>query len=382
MRSDRDAHAEKVTEYRVKRAACEKEKDALERERQRLLREAEESLENAREEENSIARFAAEEESAGNALAEMQDRMESEQDRAAACKKEQQELEEEKASVSERLSSLRKRREELLIASRDRAERIHKQELTLERSEMELSSQEEHIWTEYQLTYANALPYKKDISISKAGSENARLKEEIRALGDVNVSSIEEYSFVLERHDSMTVQRDDLRMAKSDLESLIADLTAGMEKEFREKFELIKGHFKDTFVELFGGGYAELRLADTKDVLNCDIDIIAQPPGKKLQLLSLLSGGERALTAIALLFAMLRIKPPAFCVLDEIESSLDEANVARFADYLKAYCAQTQFIVITHRRGSMAAADSLYGVSMEEKGISKIVSAKLDTENE
>jgi chromosome segregation protein len=139
---------------------------------------------------------------------------------------------------------------------------------------------------------------------------------------------------------------------------------------------VIQRNFNEVFLELFGGGHAELRLADKDDVLGCDIDIIAQPPGKKLQLLSLLSGGERALTAIALLFAMLKLKPPAFCVLDEIESSLDEVNVTRFADYVKAYSDGTQFILITHRKGSMEVCDTLYGVSMEEKGISKIVSAR------
>ena len=150
------------------------------------------------------------------------------------------------------------------------------------------------------------------------------------------------------------------------------------EKNLLEEFEKIQSNFSRVFSELFGGGYAELKLQDPNNVLDCDIDIIAQPPGKKLQLLSLLSGGERALTAIALLFAMLQLKPPAFCVLDEIETSLDEVNVDRFAGFLKRYSDQTQFILITHRKGSMEVCDTLYGVSMEEKGVSKIVSAKFE----
>jgi chromosome segregation protein len=149
-----------------------------------------------------------------------------------------------------------------------------------------------------------------------------------------------------------------------------------MEKEFKAQFMLIKENFSNVFRELFGGGRAELVLADTNNVLECDIDIIAQPPGKKLQLLSLLSGGERALTAIALLFAILKLKPTAFCLLDEIESSLDELNVSNFANYLKSYSEDTQFILITHRKGSMEVCNSLYGVAMEERGVSKIVSAK------
>ena len=151
-----------------------------------------------------------------------------------------------------------------------------------------------------------------------------------------------------------------------------------MEKVFAGEFDRVQKEFKNVFVALFGGGQAELRLSDLKDVLNCDIDIIAQPPGKKLQLLSLMSGGERALTAIALLFAMLRVKSPAFCFLDEIETSLDEANVSRFAEFVRDYGKQTQFILITHRKGSMEVCNTLYGVAMEEKGVSSIVSAKFE----
>ena len=149
-----------------------------------------------------------------------------------------------------------------------------------------------------------------------------------------------------------------------------------MEKEFKEQFALIQKNFSSTFLELFGGGRAELVLSDTNDVLNCNIDIIAQPPGKKLQLLSLLSGGEQALTAIALLFAILKLKPAAFCILDEIDTSLDEANVDNFAEYLKKYSTGTQFIIITHRKGAMAVCNTLYGVAMEERGVSSLVSAK------
>ena len=168
----------------------------------------------------------------------------------------------------------------------------------------------------------------------------------------------------------------DLTQAEADLQVLIEDLVHTMEREFQRQFSLIQQNFSIVFGELFGGGRAELVLSDPKDILNCDIDIIAQPPGKKLQLLSLLSGGERALTAIALLFAILKLKPTAFCILDEIEAALDEANVSNFASYVRNYSANTQFILITHRKGSMEVCDSLYGVAMEEKGVSKVVSAR------
>ncbi len=202
------------------------------------------------------------------------------------------------------------------------------------------------------------------------------LKKAIRALGDVNVNAIEDYRNVKERFDALRAQYDDLTQAEADLQVLIADLVCTMEVEFKHQFALIQQNFATVFVELFGGGRAELVLSDEKDILNCEIDIIAQPPGKKLQLLSLLSGGERALTAIALLFAILKLKPTAFCILDEIEAALDEANVSNFAEYVRNYSENTQFILITHRKGSMQVCDSLYGVAMEEKGVSKVVSAR------
>ena len=170
--------------------------------------------------------------------------------------------------------------------------------------------------------------------------------------------------------------------AEQDLTEIIKRLTGTMEKEFAEQFRQIRENFSATFTELFHGGRAELVLSDASDILNCDIDIIAQPPGKKLQLLSLLSGGEQALTAIALLFAILKLKPTAFCILDEIDTSLDEANVDNYAEYLKNYSENTQFIIITHRKGAMAVCDSLYGVSMEEKGVSGLISARFSGSEE
>ncbi|MBR0135467.1 MAG: chromosome segregation protein SMC, partial [Clostridia bacterium] len=195
-------------------------------------------------------------------------------------------------------------------------------------------------------------------------------------------ASVEDYRNVVERHAQLKAQCDDLKQAETDLTEIIKRLTATMEKEFAEQFKMIQANFSSTFTELFHGGKAELMLSDSSDILNCDIDIIAQPPGKKLQLLSLLSGGEQALTAIALLFAILKLKPTAFCILDEIDTSLDEANVDNYAEYLKNYSENTQFIIITHRKGAMAVCDSLYGVSMEEKGVSTLISARFDDTRE
>ncbi len=197
-------------------------------------------------------------------------------------------------------------------------------------------------------------------------------------MGTVNVASVDEYRRVCARVDEMTAQRDDLLKAKMDLMQIVEELEEKMKTQFEEQFRLLNENFQRTFVKLFGGGKAELRLTDPKDSLNCGIDIVAQPPGKKLQMLSLLSGGERALTAIAILFAILDLKPTPFCILDEIEAALDDANIDTYADYLKEYSRNTQFIVITHRKGTMERCDSLYGVVMEEKGISETVSVTLN----
>ncbi len=280
--------------------------------------------------------------------------------------------------LSETIFQKRSRHDFVLSELRELGEKKHRLELNATRMEMELSVMQERIWEEYELTYENALKLKHDFAPGAASSRIKELRTQIRDLGDVNVGSIEEYRSVSERYNDMTAQISDLEKASDDLNKIISELISTMKKDFIDQFAIIQKYFSSVFQELFGGGYAELRLSDKEDVLGCDIDIIAQPPGKKLQLLSLLSGGERALTAIALVFSLLKLKPPAFCVLDEIESSLDEANVSRFAGYLKEYADETQFILITHRKGSMEVCDTLYGVSMEERGISKIVSAKFE----
>jgi chromosome segregation protein len=204
------------------------------------------------------------------------------------------------------------------------------------------------------------------------------LKRQISALGDVNLGAIEEYARVSERFTFLSSQRDDLLTAKQTLYEVIREMNEEMAKRFVFTFEQIRAQFTGVFTRLFGGGRADLILSDPRDLLATGIEIVAQPPGKSLQNLQLLSGGERALTAIALLFSILRIKPVPFCVLDEVEAALDEANVARFAQYLREFSTQTQFIVVTHRKGTMEEADVLYGVTMQEGGVSKLVSVKLE----
>jgi chromosome segregation protein len=203
------------------------------------------------------------------------------------------------------------------------------------------------------------------------------LKAKIKALGDVNVNAIEDYKNLMDRYELFKTQHDDLIEAEEALKGIIAELDAEMRKQFEEKFAEIKSQFDLVFKELFGGGKGTLELMEDEDILEAGVRIIAQPPGKKLQNMMQLSGGEKALTAISLLFAIQNLKPSPFCLLDEIEAALDDANVKRYAKYLHKLTKHTQFIVITHRRGTMAAADTLYGITMQEKGVSTLVSVSL-----
>ena len=264
-----------------------------------------------------------------------------------------------------------------------------KEELTKEQSMLALALQKidsdlEYLQTriseEYGEDYEGCLKYKEEgYDTSTSGQTIANLKRAITVLGPVNHNAVEEYDELSQRYEKMTAEKEDLEKAIADLTSALDDIRAEMQKIFDEGFNLINENFKKTFKELFGGGKAELQLdyTDCDDTLNEGVEIIACPPGKKLTKISLLSGGERALTAIAILFAIIGMRPMPFCVLDEIEAALDEANVARYAKYLKKFASDTQFIVITHRKPTMENADILFGVTMEEKGVSKIVSVKL-----
>lgn len=234
------------------------------------------------------------------------------------------------------------------------------------------------LWEEYELTETTAQQWKQDIiSYNKSLKEFNNLRLEIKELGTVNVDAIHECESLMDRYDFMEKQRDDIELSRRELTDLIKELDLAMADQFKHYFMEISINFDSVFKELFGGGYAELSLQDATEILNTDIIIKAQPPGKRLQNLSLLSGGERSLTAIALLFAILRMRPAPFCVFDEVESTLDDANVLRFTNYIKRYADKTQFILVTHRKGTMEAAERLYGVTMQERGVSSIYSMKL-----
>lgn len=266
----------------------------------------------------------------------------------------------------------------LQVEISDCMEKRYRIELQIAKLDVDLENLQNHIWDDYEISYRNALPYQDDQLVAhQLSNDIAKIKKEIKELGNINVNAIEEYKKLQERHSFLQAQCSDLVQAQIHLRGIISELLSMMETQFRQQFVLMNENFNQVFQKLFNGGKAELILQNETDILNCGIEINAQPPGKKLQSLLLLSGGERALTAIALLFAILDLKPTPFCLLDEIEATLDDTNINNFAHYLQEYAQKTQFVIITHRKGTMEASNTLYGISMEEKGISRMISVKL-----
>lgn len=260
-------------------------------------------------------------------------------------------------------------------------ESLHQTEVRVTRLDVELENMLKKLAEEYELSYELAkVRYPVPEDIQGTQSKVREFKREIASLGDVNLGAIEEYARVSERFEFLDSQKNDLIEAKTTLYQVIKEMDQEMSKRFKTTFDAIRSHFGVVFAKLFGGGRADLILSEPDNMLDTGIEIVAQPPGKKLQNLQLLSGGERALTAIALLFSIIRVKPVPFCVLDEVEAALDEANVSRFAEYLREFSEMTQFIVVTHRKGTMEEADVLYGVTMQEGGVSKLVSVRLEDE--
>ena len=278
-------------------------------------------------------------------------------------------------AISDNTVSLKEANEHVVSLSQEQV-RI---ENRATRQQAEFDSITNRMWEDYELTYISALPLKKEIeNIAESQKLVNSLKNKIRALGNVNVSAIEEFSELKERFEFLSKQKQDMEEAKETLAKIIEDIEAMMTKQFTEQLDIINKAFKRTFCHLFNGGTAELVLSDPENVLTSGVEIIAQPPGKKLQNMTLFSGGEKAIIAISLLFAMLEVRPSPFCILDEIEAALDDVNVARFASYLRNISAHSQIAVITHRRGTMEEADRLYGVTMQEKGVSRLLQLNID----
>ncbi len=287
-------------------------------------------------------------------------------------------LKQERVAKNEKLQKLEAEIEEQNAKVEDIKTQISKLEIKKSKIDLEQNQMINRMWEEYELTPNNVGEVPSIENPTEVQKQVNSLRSQIRDLGSVDVDSIKRYQEAKERYDFLSEQRLDLEEAMSKLKKVIAEMTDTMKKQFTEQFKMINKNFGEVFKELFGGGKAELILSDEQNVLECGIEIEVQPPGKKLQNMTLLSGGERAFTAIALLFAILKMNPAPFCVLDEIEAALDDVNVFRFAEYLKKFCSDTQFLVITHRKGTMEAANTVYGITMEEKGISKLLSMKLN----
>ena len=329
----------------------------------------------------------------GGRIAEHQAQIRAYEEEIQSCQETIRQCKEELEAASARKEELSRdyrdavqKREDLTNEINRMDKEILRLQVRREKCEEMLKSQTDYMWEAYELTYHAALELKE--TQARDGhtlkQEIRRIREEIRALGPVNVNAIDEYRELAKRYEFLNTQRNDIRDAKEALEQIIEELNDGMRRQFREKFAEIQKQFNEVFRELFGGGKGTLELEEEEDVLESGIRIIAQPPGKKLVNMMQMSGGEKALTAISLLFAIQNLKPSPFCLLDEIEAALDDANVDRYARYLHKLTAHTQFIVITHRRGTMNAADRLYGITMQEKGVSVLVSvdlieSKLDT---
>ena len=380
LKEKREKYNSEVTAKRVEIASLEKEVLASEQEVERLEKQQGElkyNLELARDERANNEKNIND---ANQLIAEMLEENTSveSKNKLAAFKEEQAKLESNKQKLQQSLKELDEKRTFLIEETNRISEKKVMEEMKVSKVDSDIDQMRERIAEEYELTYETCQNYKQaDFNLTKGLQEITKIKREISKLGYINVSAIESSGVLNERYTALKAQADDLTKAQNELVEIIDEVSVEMKNKFIEQFNRINENFGQTFRELFGGGSAKLELIGSENILEAGVEIFAEPPGKKLQSNTLLSGGEKALTAIAILFAILKLKPMPFCLLDEIEAPLDEANVVRFAQYLKRFSKETQFIVITHKKPTMELADALYGVTMEEKGVSKTVSVKL-----
>ena len=293
-------------------------------------------------------------------------------------------LEEYISKVSEERSSLAKKLEDKISRQAEAQEKLnayqdqkYREEIKLAKNETQLDTFKEKLWEDFEISYLQAIDFKKsDFVMSSAQKESREIRNRLKELGDVNVGAIEEYAQVSERYEFLTQQRKDITEAMEQLRDIIDDMEKTIKSKFKDNFDKVGVNFEKIFKAMFGGGHAELRLDNENDPLEAGIEIIAQPPGKKLQNINLMSGGEKTMTAIALMFAVLQTTPTPFCILDEVEAALDDMNIERFAKYLRSFH-DIQFAIITHQKATMEYADVLYGITMPERGVSKVLSLRL-----
>ena len=344
---------------------------------ERIKQDIENNNKNIKNKENTISTLMQENENIQNEINNLCIQMEELEKQVTTSKDDIENFKTTRLEKSEELEQVEKSITEQFEQIETIKEALVKIDVKKTKAQEQVEELTNKLWDEYELTPNNAGEYKKPENIQEATKNVNKLRNNIKDLGSVNIDSIEEYKETSQRYDFMCEQRLDVENTMAKLNKVIQEMTSAMKSQFIEQFQAINKNFGEVFKELFGGGKAELILLDENNVLESGIDIQVQPPGKKLQNMTLLSGGEKAFTAIAILFAILKINPSPFCILDEIEAALDDVNVYRYAEYLKKFSNNVQFLTITHRKGTMEAGDTVYGVTMEESGISKLLSMKL-----
>ena len=366
-----------ITNLKISVSSFDESESSIEELQERINGEIEATNISIKNKEKQIEQIKQDNFNLGQSIEEIQEKIATIKEEVKNSGSKIEELKTKRIEKNEKLSKQENETTEKFKVIEDLKAQIVKIDVKKTKHEDEINVIINKMWEEYELTPNSVQDYKKPENVALTQKNVNSLRKELRELGSVNIDSIEEYKTMKERYDFMSEQRVDLEDTMAKLRKIIADMTQTMKEQFRTQFAIINKNFAEVFKELFGGGNASLKLEDEENILECGIDINVQPPGKKLQNMMLLSGGEKAFTAIALLFAILKINPAPFCVLDEIEAALDDVNVYRFAEYLKKFSSNTQFLVITHRKGTMEAADTVYGVTMEENGISKLLSMKL-----
>ena len=366
-----------ITNLKISVSSFDESESSIEELQERINGEIEATNTSIRNKEEQIEQIKQDNFNLGQSIEEIQEKIITIKEEVKNSGSKIEDLKAKRIEKNEKLSKQENETTEKFKVIEDLKAQIVKIDVKKTKHEDEINAIINKMWEEYELTPNSVQDYKKPENVALTQKNVNSLRKELRELGSVNIDSIEEYKTMKERYDFMSEQRVDLEDTMAKLRKIIADMTQTMKEQFRTQFAIINKNFAEVFKELFGGGNASLKLEDEENILECGIDINVQPPGKKLQNMMLLSGGEKAFTAIALLFAILKINPAPFCVLDEIEAALDDVNVYRFAEYLKKFSSNTQFLVITHRKGTMETADTVYGVTMEENGISKLLSMKL-----
>ena len=373
-----DAAGEEITAARIAVSSCESEKEHIESMLQRIQQGIAEIDEDMKSKNEQLGQLTSEREKITAENGDTDSLAERKENEKKALEEYIEEVTEEKAGVARDIAALNGEKETIETEMAGFRNQKYELEIKNARNETQLDTYKDRLWEDFEISYIQAMEFRsEDFVMSAAVKENRMIKNRMKELGEVNVGAIEEYEIVKERYEFLTNQQADIQEAMDNLSSIIDDMDNTIKTRFKDSFDRIVISFEEKFRELFGGGHAELRLSDENDPLNSAIDIIAQPPGKKLQNINLLSGGEKTLTAIALMFAVLKVKPTPFCILDEVEAALDDANIDRFISCLRTFN-DIQFTLVTHQKATMEHADVLYGVTMPEKGISKVLSLSLE----